>query len=250
MGQAFACRTTPCAHALEFFGDARLDLFAYRAVAAPASGHGDSASTPGTWTVAGMARDLAAMVNARRPARVVLVGHSMGGRVALEIQRRAPQRLAGLALLDTGFRGRAAGEAGQRERENRHALLAKARQDGMRAMGGTWLQGMVHPERLDDETLVEAILAMIERKDPDTFAAQIDALLARPDATEQLAGIACPTLLLCGRQDAWSPLERHEEMAGLIPGSRLEVIEEAGHMSPMERPAAVARALDHWRNHA
>ncbi|WP_432415838.1 alpha/beta fold hydrolase [Chromohalobacter israelensis] len=143
-----------------------------------------------------------------------------------------------------------AGEAGQRERENRHALLAKARQDGMRAMGGTWLQGMVHPERLDDETLVEAILAMIERKDPDTFAAQIDALLARPDATEQLAGIACPTLLLCGRQDAWSPLERHEEMAGLIPGSRLEVIEEAGHMSPMERPAAVARALDHWRNHA
>ena len=67
---------------------------------------------------------------------------------------------------------------------------------------------------------------------------------------QQLAGIACPTLLLCGRQDAWSPLERHEEMAGLIPGSRLEVIEEAGHMSPMERPAAVARALDHWRNHA
>ncbi|ABE57689.1 pimeloyl-ACP methyl ester carboxylesterase [Chromohalobacter marismortui] len=201
----------------------------------------------------GMADSIGAMADIAlqdAPERFIAVGHSMGGRVALEIQRRAPQRLAGLALLDTGFRGRAAGEAGQRERENRHALLAKARQDGMRAMGGTWLQGMVHPERLDDETLVEAILAMIERKDPDTFAAQIDALLARPDATEQLAGIACPTLLLCGRQDAWSPLERHEEMAGLIPGSRLEVIEEAGHMSPMERPAAVARALDHWRNHA
>jgi len=199
----------------------------------------------------GMADSIDAMADVAlqgAPERFIAVGHSMGGRVALEIQRRAPQRLAGLALMDTGFRGRAAGEAGERERDNRHALLAKARQEGMRAMGGTWLQGMVHPERLGDDALIDAILAMIERKDPDTFTAQIDALLARPDATAQLAGIACPTLLLCGRQDAWSPLERHEEMVGLIPGSRLEVIEEAGHMSPMERPAAVARALDHWRN--
>ncbi|WP_136068577.1 alpha/beta fold hydrolase [Modicisalibacter radicis] len=201
----------------------------------------------------GMADSIGAMADVAlqgAPERFIAVGHSMGGRVALEIQRRAPQRVAGLALLDTGFRGRAAGEPGERERDNRHALLARARQEGMRAMGATWLQGMVPPERLDDEALVGAILAMIERKDPDTFAAQIDALLARPDATGQLAGIACPTLLLCGRQDAWSPLERHEEMAGLIPGSRLEIIEEAGHMSPMERPAAVARALDDWRNHA
>lgn len=201
----------------------------------------------------GMADSIDAMADIAlqgAPDRFIAVGHSMGGRVALEIQRRAPQRLAGLTLLDTGFRGRAEGDAGERERENRHALLNKARQEGMRAMGDTWLQGMVHPERLDDEALVGAILAMIERKDPDTFAAQIDALLARPDATEQLAGIACPTLLLCGRQDGWSPLERHEEMERLIPGSRLEVIEEAGHMSPMERPAAVARALDHWSNHA
>ncbi|MCK0745180.1 alpha/beta fold hydrolase [Chromohalobacter nigrandesensis] len=198
----------------------------------------------------GMADSIGAMADIalqNAPERFIAVGHSMGGRVALEIQRRAPSRVAGLALLDTGFRGRAEGDAGEREREDRHALLDKARQEGMRAMGETWLQGMVHPERLSDDALIDAILAMIERKDPAIFAAQIDALLARPDATDQLPLIDCPTLLLCGRQDAWSPLERHEKMAQLIPESRLEVIEAAGHMSPMEQPDAVARTLEHWR---
>ncbi|MFC6673451.1 alpha/beta fold hydrolase [Marinobacterium aestuariivivens] len=105
---------------------------------------------------------------------------------------------------------------------------------------------MVHPSRLDDSELVNDILAMIERKTPEIFAAQIVALLHRPDATAQLGEIDCPTLLLCGREDCWSPLARHEEMASLIPGSRLEVIEDAGHMSTMERPQAVTSAIRDW----
>ncbi|MHB0775236.1 alpha/beta fold hydrolase [Halomonas sp. WWR20] len=197
----------------------------------------------------GMANSIGNMADRvlrQAPGRFALAGHSMGGRVALEVYRRAPERVSHLALLDTGFRSRPANAVGEREERARLALLAQAREQGMRAMGETWVQGMVHLDRLTDDALIESILAMIERKTPDIFAAQIQALLGRPDATSGLGRIQCPTLLVCGRQDAWSPLSRHEEMAQLIPRSRLTVIEESGHMSPMERPAEVASALAHW----
>ncbi|WP_020681583.1 alpha/beta fold hydrolase [Marinobacterium rhizophilum] len=190
--------------------------------------------------------DMAARALDRAPEHFVLAGHSMGGRVALEIYRQAPERVSHLILLDSGYAGRPAGEAGEHEKSRRLALLQQAKEAGMRAMGRTWLAGMVHPSRLDDSELVNDILAMIERKTPEIFAAQIEALLHRPDATAQLGEIDCPTLLLCGREDSWSPLARHEEMASLIPGSRLEVIEDAGHMSTMERPQAVTSVIRDW----
>jgi pimeloyl-ACP methyl ester carboxylesterase len=112
-------------------------------------------------------------------------------------------------------------------------------------MGQAWARGMVHPDRLDTP-LFEAILAMIERSSPAQFEAQIQALLARPDATALLPGIRVPTTLICGREDGWSPVSRHEEMQALIPGSQLAVIEHSGHMSTMEQPEAVSAALLRW----
>ena len=105
---------------------------------------------------------------------------------------------------------------------------------------------MVHPDRLADATVMTAILDMIERKSPDIFAAQIQAVLGRPDAAELLPAIACPTLLLCGRDDAWSPFARHEAMARLMPGCRLVGIPDCGHMATMERPEAVTAAMRDW----
>jgi pimeloyl-ACP methyl ester carboxylesterase len=87
---------------------------------------------------------------------------------------------------------------------------------------------------------------MIERTTVDVFEAQQRALLARPDATELLSAIACPTLLVCGREDAWSPPPRHEEMARRIRGAELVIVERCGHMSPMERPDEVSAALRTW----
>lgn len=189
---------------------------------------------------------MAELVLAQQPApRFSLAGHSMGARVALEIVRRAPQRVERLALLDTGVDPLAPGDAGAAERTRRLALLALARERGMRTMGRDWARGMVHPARLDTP-LFDAVLDMIERKTPAIFAAQIAALLARPDATEVLRGVRCDTLLLCGRQDAWSPLARHEQMQALQPDARLVVIEDSGHMSTMEQPAAVSAALQDW----
>jgi pimeloyl-ACP methyl ester carboxylesterase len=174
-----------------------------------------------------------------------LAGHSMGGRVALEMARLAPGRITRLALLDTGFQPRTAGEAGEAEMRERFALLALAREQGMREMGSRWARGMVHPKHLD-QPVFEAILAMIARKTPEIFAAQIRALLDRPDALPVLQALRCPTLLLCGRQDTWSPLARHEEMRELVAGSELEVIDDAGHMTTMEQPQAVNAALARW----
>jgi pimeloyl-ACP methyl ester carboxylesterase len=190
--------------------------------------------------------EMAKSVLARAPARFALAGHSMGGRVAFRVMRLAPERIAGLALMDTAYTPRGSGEAGEREKAERYALLDLARSEGMRAMGAQWVQKMVHPDRLSDKPLIDAILDMIARKSPEIFAAQIKALLERPDSTPLLAQIHCPTMVLCGRQDAWSPLAQHENMAAVIPRSRLVVIEDCGHMSTMERPEAVTEAMVEW----
>jgi pimeloyl-ACP methyl ester carboxylesterase len=181
------------------------------------------------------------------PAQFALAGHSMGGRVAMEVLRLAPARVTRLALLDTGYKARAAGTAGEDEARKRHALLEIARNQGERAMAAQWVQGMLDPPRLSDTALVEAIVAMFARKSADIFARQIRALLARPDATPVLQGIAVPALVLCGRADSWSPLSQHAEIAALIAAQPLvQVIEHAGHMCTMEQPQAVARVMQDW----
>jgi pimeloyl-ACP methyl ester carboxylesterase len=190
--------------------------------------------------------DMAEAVLHAAPEEFALAGHSMGGRVALEIIRRTPQRVTRLMLLDTGWQARPRNEAGVAEAQQRQRLVELAYADGMRSMGREWVRGMVHPGRLQGSVLIERILEMLERQTPDTFAAQIRALLDRPDAGDVLPAIACPTTLVCGRQDAWSPLARHEAMAARIPHSRLEIVEECGHMSTMEQPSDISVLMQRW----
>ena len=192
---------------------------------------------------------MAEQVIDKAPARFALVGHSMGARVALEIVRTDAERVVRLALLDTGLDPLPPGDAGERERTQRFRLLSMAKAQGMRAMGTQWARGMVHPDHVD-APVFERILAMIERKTPQIFEAQINALLARPDARDVFSRIDVPTLLACGREDAWSPLARHERMHALLPHSTLVVIEHSGHMTPMEQPEAVIAALTTWLTQA
>jgi pimeloyl-ACP methyl ester carboxylesterase len=175
-----------------------------------------------------------------------LAGHSMGGRIALEMFRRAPERIRALALMDTGVQPLAAGEPGERETRGRHELLDIARTQGMAAMAARWVQGMVWAPRLHERTLIDGIVDMFARSSADVFAAQIAALLARPDASGLLAQIRCPTLILCGAEDGWAPASRHVEMAAKIAGARLELVPDCGHMCTLERPAAVTGAMSTW----
>lgn len=189
---------------------------------------------------------MAEHVLATAPTRTfALAGHSMGGRVALEVMRLAPARVQRLALLDTGTQPLPAGEAGEKERAGRLALLALAHTEGMRTMGRQWLRGMVHPDVLST-ALFDSVLDVLERSSPDQFAAQINALLTRPDAAAVLPIITCPTLVLCGREDYWSPPEQHAQIAHGIAGATLHVIEHCGHMPTVEQPAELNRALVEW----
>ncbi|MEO6017253.1 MAG: alpha/beta hydrolase [Polaromonas sp.] len=194
----------------------------------------------------GEADSLRAMAEAAlavAPARFALAGHSMGGRVALEIVRMAPSRVQKLILMDTGYLPRSDGPAGDTERAGRMALIKLANDSGVRAMCQEWVKGMVHPDRLNDSVLIEAIVAMFTHKDAERFARQQNALLTRPDASSVLSGLGMPCLLLCGRQDNWATVAQHAAMQALAPGAQLSVVEQAGHMVLMEQPVQTSDVI-------
>ena len=170
-----------------------------------------------------------------------LAGHSLGGRIALEAVRLAPERIERLALLDTGV-----GARKPTEEASRMALVALGHEKGMAAVADAWLPPMVHEPLRADPVLMGALRGMVERATPESFERQQRALLERPDALGVLPTIECPTLVLVGREDAWSPVAQHEALAANIKGARLVVVEGAGHMSTVEQPAAVSEALRAW----
>jgi pimeloyl-ACP methyl ester carboxylesterase len=181
------------------------------------------------------------------PAQFNLAGHSMGGRVALEVLRMAPERVLRLGLLGTGFRAKEAGAAGEEEVQKRQALLDIAHQQGVRHMALTWVQHMVAPSRLQDTALIEAIVQMFERKTEDIFKRQIKALLERPDASDVLARVQVPTLVMAGEFDAWASPQQHQDIADLVPARpTVDVVAGAGHMMMMEKPEAVTASFLNW----
>lgn len=175
---------------------------------------------------------------------VTLIGFSMGGRAALAACRLNPERINGLCLMDTG-----ATPAGANEMERRMPLIELANTEGMTALAARWLPPMVHIDRETDPTLIGPLTAMVERATPAMHERQVRALVARPDARPVLKTITCPTLVMVGRQDRWSPLADHEAMTQEIPNSRLTIIDDAGHFVSVERPEAVTTALRLWLSH-
>lgn len=170
------------------------------------------------------------------PLRVA--GHSMGARVAMEMAHRAPERIERLVLLDTGIHPLKDGETAKR-----NEIVQFAYDHGMEALAARWLPPMVHEPNQQNAALMLGLTEMVLRKDADLHARQIKALVNRPDAASYLAAITCPTLLVVGRQDQWSPVTQHEEMLALLPDARLEVVENAGHFAPVEQPETVARLV-------
>lgn len=174
-----------------------------------------------------------------------LAGHSMGGIVALEIMRQSPQRVQRLALLCTSATPVAPGEAGTKEHAGRMAQVQLAQTQGMRTLGAQCLRGMVHPDA-QTGAVFDALLDMVDRCSPTQFAAHVHALLTRPDAAAVLPTIACPTLVLCGREDRLIRPELHQAMAQAISHAELQVVEHCGHMATLERPLEVNAALGAW----
>ena len=197
----------------------------------------------------GDARSMAAMaarVLADAPPRFSIAGHSMGGRVALEVCRLAPQRVARLCLLSTEHLAPPPGEAGRREAAGRQALADIARAQGMRAVAEHWLPHLLPEARRQDPPLVDAIVSMIERQTPEMLDAQIAAGLSRPDSAAVLRALRCPLLIMGGEADAIRPPAAQRAMAALAPSARLRILGGCGHMITLERPGDVAQEMAAW----
>lgn len=184
---------------------------------------------------------MARRILAAAPPRFALVGLSMGGYVAFEIMRQAASRVARLALLDTGARG----EAPERT-EQRKPLIALAKSGRFAEILESQYPTLVHRSRHNDAALKATVRAMNEETGADAYLRQQQAIMTRVDSRPSLAAIKCPTLVLVGDSDEATPPDLAREMATAIPGAQLVIVPECGHLSTIEWPQAVNKALVEW----
>ncbi len=178
----------------------------------------------------------------RMPGRFAVAGLSMGGYAAMALMRLAPERVAGLCLMDTSARPDTPEQA--RRRRGMMALVAR----GSRFKGVTpgLLPLLLHPDRLHDQAMCNEIMAMADRVGQAAYLRQQAAIVARPDSRPDLARVSVPTLVAVGAGDLLTPPELAIEIAELIPGADLQIVEGAGHLLPMERPEAATAILRRW----
>jgi len=187
-----------------------------------------------------MAADAAAIL-AEAPERFALCGLSMGGYLAIEIVRQAPERVERLALLDT----RAAPDTAEMA-AGRRALIALAESGRFPEIHGLLWPRLVRPAAQHDTALEATVLAMMQETGPERFIRQEQAILSRPDYRPALATIHVPTLVLVGAEDALTPPAMAREIAAGVAGSNLVEVPDCGHLSTLEQPAAVNAALRSW----
>ena len=200
----------------------------------------------GPVTVADHRRDdsiasVAQRILAAAPPSFALAGLSMGGFIAFEIMRQAPDRVAKLALLDTSSRPDA-----PEQTERRRVLMEIAKEGRYAEIPEQAFPIYVHRHRHGDQALKRIVREMAEATGLEAYLRQQQAILSRPDSRPSLATISCPTLVLVGEGDEATPPELAREIAGGIRRSRLVVVPDSGHLSTLEQPTAVTKALVEW----
>lgn len=173
--------------------------------------------------------------------RFDLFGHSMGGRVALEVYRLAPHRVRRLALVSTGIH-----PLSPNEPASRAALKAIGHEKGFAALVDHWLPPMVAEANRANPAIYGPMREMCLSMAQEVFDAQIAALLGRPEVETLVAGITCPVLVMTGELDSWAPPAQHADIASRIPHSQLVIVPGAGHMIQAEAPQAVNDAIIRW----
>jgi len=195
----------------------------------------------GTNTIAGMAH----LVLKFAPPQFALAGLSMGGIVAMEIMRHAPERVTHLALMATNPKAEDPAVSANREHQK-----AQVRRGHLRAV----LRDEMKPNYLADSAhkadILDLCMTMAMQLGPEAFLSQSEALASRPDQQDNLKLVTVPSLILCGKEDRLCPLDRHVLLAQLICGARLEIIDGAGHLPTLEQPEATNTALRIWLDEA
>ena len=185
-------------------------------------------------TIEALARSV--LVNA--PPQFALVALSMGGYVAFEILRQAPERVLKLCLFDTSARADT-----DEQKERRRLLIALSRSGEFKGVTPRLLPMLIHANRLQDDHLTGTIMAMAERVGREAFQNQQTAIMNRIDSRPFLPKITCPTHIIGGHQDALTPPAILQEIAQGIRGSHLTLIENCGHLPPLEQPETANRLL-------
>lgn len=188
---------------------------------------------------------MAAGLLAAAPERFSLIGLSMGGYVAMAVLRQAPERVTRLALMNTNARNDRPDQT-----ERREFLVDLTRKNGFNKIPALLYPGFVHERHEDNEDLRAIVREMAMDCGPDAFIRQQAAIIGRIDARPYLSQITCPTLVVAGDGDRLMPLETADEIRQGIAGSRLEVIEDAGHLTPLEAPERVTAVLRDFLNAA
>ncbi|MBL0143297.1 MAG: alpha/beta hydrolase [Betaproteobacteria bacterium] len=188
-------------------------------------------------SIAGMASAALAKLP---PGPFAVAGLSMGGYVALEVMRQAASRVIGLALLDTNAR-----PDSEQASDDRRRMMKMAETDFDRVVNAL-LPKLLLPANMRNAALVATVKAMAAATGKAAYCRQQEAIIGRIDSRPHLARINCPTLILCGKEDTLTPVALHQEMAHAIPGSRLVVAGQCGHLSPLEQPQLVTMNLVHW----
>jgi len=185
-------------------------------------------------------QDTAAAVLARAPPRFALAGFSLGGYIAQEILRIAPGRVTRLALLGSSFKPDSPARAAQRIAQQNSARLPGT----FHGFGDRLMRSYIDASRLHDEALVATVRGMTTRLGAQVFLRQ--SRIERVDGRDVLRAWHGPALVLCGRNDAITPLAVSEQMAALMPQSSLVVLDDCGHLAPLEKPQQVSAALRAW----
>lgn len=184
--------------------------------------------------------DMARDVLAAAPPRFAMAGLSMGGILALEIWRQAPERVSHIALMDTNAKADPPDRRSRRMQQIEDALSGRLRELAIETLKPVYLA----ESHRDDEALLGTILDMAMDLGPEVFERQSLALKNRVDSLETLDTIDCPALVLCGREDALCPVSFHELMASRIPDAKLVVVDDCGHLATLEQPAVVTAELE------
>jgi pimeloyl-ACP methyl ester carboxylesterase len=188
--------------------------------------------------------DIGAMAErllAEAPERFHLVAHAMGGFIAFEVLRQAPERILSLALLAT-----LAPADGPQQTERRQGYIRLVEAGRFAEVVEERIPILVHPARREDQALLATVRRMALSTGAETFMIQQRAIMSRPDSRGILAAVAVPTLLVWGRRDGITTLTHQQEMAEGIPGARLEIVEDCGHLLTLERPDTVTDLLGDW----
>ncbi len=210
-------------------------LFDAQMAALPAAASVQVADLSQDESITAMAQRLLAAA----PDRFAAIGLSMGGIVALEVHRLAPQRITHLALLDTTPHA----DSPQR-RELRNEQVEQAQRGQLRELLVESLKPLYLAQRSrGNQALLDRIVAMGLELGPAVFRRQSLALRDRQSYLDTLSTIRCPSLVLCGREDSLCPVDLHVDMAARIRGADLVALTDCGHLSTMEQPAAVTQAL-------